>query len=118
MPRSMKSFEKVRKLQHTLPDVEEGTMYGAPALKTRGKMFACMASHRSAEPETLAVRVPFWERDRLIAADPETFYVMPHYVGYPCVLVRLGRIRSPALRGLLHMGWRFVRGNQRQVGRA
>lgn len=69
----MKSFEKVWKLQDTLSDVEEGTMYGAPALTTRRKMFACMASHRSAEPDTLVVRLPFQERDRLISADPQTF---------------------------------------------
>ena len=117
MPRSMKTFEKVRKHQHTLPDVEEGTMYGAPALKTRAKMFACMASHRSAEPDTLVVRVPFRERDRLIAANPATFYVLPHYVNYPCVLVRLGRISPRALRGLLHLGWRFVTTATKSVGR-
>ena len=107
--RQFATFDKVRSLQHTLPDVEEGTMYGAPALKTRGKMFACMATHSSAEPGTLAVRMPFAERDRLIRKDPETFYVKPHYVGYPCVLVRLSRVSEPALGGLLHLGWRFVR---------
>jgi hypothetical protein len=109
MRRPFGAFDKVRQLQHTMPDVEEGTMYGAPALKTRGKMFACMATHSSAEHGTLVVRVPFPERDRLIRANPVTFYLMPHYVGYPCVLVRLDRISQPALRGLLHLGWRFVR---------
>jgi len=69
MPRSMKSFEKVGKLQHTLPDIEEGTMYGVPALKTRRRMFACMASHRSAEPDTLVLprkRQPFTSAARPI----------------------------------------------------
>jgi hypothetical protein len=109
------AFAKVRELARDLPDTEESTMYGAPALKVRGRMFACIASHRSAEADTLVVRVPFRERDRLIASDSTTFYVMPHYLGYPCVLVRLGRIQPRALRGLLHLGWRFVVGNQRQV---
>src|SRR5262245_66005037 len=98
MRRPFGAFDKVRKLQHTLPDVDEGTMYGAPALKTRGRMFACMATHSSSEPGTLVVCVPFAERDRLIRKEPATFYVMPHYVGYPCVLVRLDRISPPALR--------------------
>jgi hypothetical protein len=27
----------------------------SPSLKVRGRMFACMASHKSAEPDTLVV---------------------------------------------------------------
>ena len=115
MRKRLATFDRVRKLAAGLPEADEGTMYGAPALKVRGKMFACMASHRSAEPDTLVVRVPFRERDRLIATDPSVFYLMPHYVNYPCVLVRLGRISPRLLRGLLHMGWRFVVDKQRQV---
>jgi len=34
--------------------------------------------------------------------------VKEHYVGYPCVLVRLPRIHRDALHDLLHMAWRFV----------
>jgi hypothetical protein len=64
-------FATVRKLGLALPDVAQSTMYGAPALRVRGHMFACMASHKSAEPNTLVVRVGFDQRDELIAADPE-----------------------------------------------
>jgi hypothetical protein len=101
-------FDAVRQIGLALPDVEEGTMYGAPALKIRGQMFACMASHRSAEPGTLAIRLDFDQRDDLIADDPRTYYLKDHYVGYPCVLVRLSRVQPDALRDLLRMGWRFV----------
>ena len=83
-------------------------MYGAPALKVRGQMFACMASHSSAEPNTLVVRVPFADREELIAAEPDIYYVKPHYEAYESVLVRLDRIGSEALRDLLSMGYRFV----------
>ena len=71
-------------------------------------MFACLASHRSAEPNTLVVRMDFDERDGLIAAEPKTYYLTDHYVDYPCVLVRLTRVRHDALRDLLLMGWGFV----------
>ena len=108
MRKEFGASEKVRRLRSTLPDSEEGTMYGAPALKWRGKMFACMATHRSAEPDTLAVRLPVVERDRLLRSNPEIFYVKPHYLDYPCVLVRLGRISERGLVGILHLGWRFV----------
>ena len=83
-------------------------MYGAPALKVRGHMFACMASHKSAEPNTLVVVVGFDQRDGLIAADPETYYLKDHYLNYPSVLVRLSRIPPHAMRELLLTAWRFT----------
>ena len=51
------TFAVVRQIGLKLPDVEEGTAYGSPALKVRGKMFTCIAIHRSAEPGSLAVRL-------------------------------------------------------------
>lgn len=101
-------FNRVRKLGLALPDAEESTMYGAPALKVRGRMFVCMASHKSAEPNTLVALVGFEERKALIAADPETYYLKDHYVNHPSVLVRLSRIRPDALQNLLLKAWRFV----------
>ena len=65
-------------------------------------MFACLASHKSAEPDTLVVRMDMAARDALIADDPETYYLKEHYVGYPCVLVRLSRVRADALKDLAH----------------
>ena len=108
MARSSLTFATVRRLGLALPGVEEGTAWGVPALKVGGKMFACIASHKSAEPDTLAVRIPFDRRDEMIGADPDTYYLKDHYVGYACVLVRLKRIREDALRDLLLMAWRFV----------
>ena len=118
MRRKKISFDTVREIGLALPDVEEGTVYGSPALKVRGKMFACLAIHRSAEPGSLAVRIDFDQRDELTAADPKTYYLTDHYVNYPIVLVRLSRVHHDALRDLLLMAWRFVstRGTRR-VGR-
>jgi hypothetical protein len=100
-------FDLVRTLAQTLPGVEEGTSYGAPALKVGGKMFACLPAHRSAEPNTLVVRVDLEQRNALLADDPQTYYLTDHYVDHPCVLVRLTRIHRDALRDLLTMAWRF-----------
>ena len=108
MPAKKISFDTVREIGLALPDVEEGATYGSPALKVRGKMFACIPSHRSAEPDSLVIRIDFDRREELIAADPKTYYLKDHYVGYPCVLVRLTRVRQDELRDLLLMAWRFV----------
>jgi len=109
MARHSDPFSRVRALARSLPGSAEGTSWGAAALKIDGQMFACIPIHKSAEPGSLAVRVDFAQRDELLAADPETYYVKEHYVDYPCVLVRLARIHDDALRDLLRMGYEFVR---------
>lgn len=91
-----------------LPGVEEGTAWGVLALKLRGRFFACMASHKSAEPNTLVVRMGVEQRDAMIADAPETYYLKPHYERYPSVLERLSRIDRAALQNLLQAAWRFV----------
>ena len=91
-----------------MPGVEEGTAYGAPALKLNGQLLACMATNKAAEPDSLVVRVDFAQRDELIAAEPDVYYLKDHYVDYACVLVRLKRMHPDALRDLLRMAWQFV----------
>lgn len=102
------TFDDVRRVGLTLPDVEEGTAWGVPALRAKGKVLACAATHRSAEPGSIVVMVPFEKRDEMIAADPGVYYLKDHYVAHPCVLARLSRIRADALRDLLLMAQRYV----------
>jgi hypothetical protein len=108
MAKATSDFDKVRKIGLSFPGVEESTCYGEPALKVGGKMFACMACHRSAEPGSLVVLVDFPQRQELLAEAPELYYLTDHYVGYPSVLVRLAKIRPDALRGLLAGALQFV----------
>jgi hypothetical protein len=111
------TFATVRALGLELPGTEEGTAYGSPALKVNGQMFACIAVHKSAEPNTLVVRMPFDDRDALLADAADTYYLTDHYVDYPCVLVRLARVHQDALRDLLRMAHRFVAGKPRSQNR-
>ena len=102
------AFDAVRAIGARLPDVEATTTWRAPTLKVRGRMFVCMASHKSAEPNTLVVRMDFAQRDALIEEEPATYYLKDHYVDYACVLVRLTRVKADALRDLVHTAYRFV----------
>ena len=102
------TFATVKKIGLALPGVEEGTAYGAPALKINGQLLACMATNKAAEPNTLVVRVDFAQRDELIEAEPDVYYLKDHYMDYACVLVRLKRVHPDALPGLLRMAWQFV----------
>jgi hypothetical protein len=102
------NFDSVRKIGLALPGVEESTAYGSPALKVRGKLMACVPTHRSAEPGSLVVRVGFDDRAELLAAAPDIYYVTDHYLGYSAVLVRLSRVTPDVLRDLLGMAHKFV----------
>lgn len=102
------TFAAVRALAGDLADVDQATMYGAPALKLRGNFLACMATNKAAEPNTLVVAVGFDAREALVDSEPETYYLKDHYADYPVVLVRLSRIKREALGSLLREAWQFV----------
>src|SRR5438045_3143804 len=79
MPNKSINFDTVRKIGLALPGVEESTMYGSPALKIRGKLLACIAINKAAEPNTLVVCVDFDRRAELLETDPRTYYLKDHY---------------------------------------
>jgi hypothetical protein len=108
------TFAAVEAIGRGLPDVQVTTAWGQPALKVHAKMFVCIASHKSVESNSLVVMTAFADRDALIEADPDTYYVKKHYLNYPCVLVRLTRVRLEALRDLVIGAHRFVRTQMRR----
>jgi hypothetical protein len=101
-------FAAVRKLALALPEVKESTAYGSPAFKARGKMLACIAINKSAEPGSLVVMIDLEQRAALLAESPDVYYLTGHYAPYPCVLVRLSKVHKDAMRDLLGGAWRFV----------
>ena len=113
------AFEIVRAVGLALPDVEATTRYdGSPVLKLGGCFLAGLATHRSAEPDTLVVRVGFEEREWLIEDAPETYYLTDYYRSYPLLLVRLSRVDRDALRDLLSVSWRLTSAKARNGGRS
>jgi hypothetical protein len=108
------TFKDVEAIGRALPDVEVTTTWGKPTLKVRGKMFVCIASHKSAEPDTLVVMMDFADRDALVEEEPATYYLKEHYLNYPCVLARLAHIRADALRDLITGAHRYVSGATRK----
>jgi hypothetical protein len=101
-------FDAAIAIGRTLPDVDVTTTWGASALKVKGKMFACVAINKSAEPNSMVVRMDMAQRDLLIEEDPATYYLTDHYVDYPCVLVRLSRVSQDSLRDLIRGAHRFI----------
>ena len=109
VPRLSDPFEPVRALGLTLPGVEAATKYdGSPLLKVGGAFMAGLATHRSAEPATLVVRVNVEHRTSLLEEAPETYYLTDYYRPHPVVLVRLARIDRDALADVLSMSRRLT----------
>ena len=102
-------FAAVKAVGLTFPDVEAVIRYdGSPGLKARGCFMASLATHESAEPGSLVVRVKIDERTYLLEDAPETYYVTDYYSRYPVVLVRLAHVGRDALRDLLAVSWRLT----------
>ena len=105
----MATFDTVKAVALTLPDVAASTKYdGTPVLKRAGCFVAGLAAHPSAEPGTLVVRIRLEERDAFLDDAPGTYYLTDYYRPHPVVLVRLSRIDRGALRDLLAMSWRLT----------
>ena len=75
MRESKLTFETVRQIGLELAGVQESKAYGMPALKIDRKLLAAIPANRSVEPHSLVVRVSFEDRDELLAAAPDVYYL-------------------------------------------
>jgi hypothetical protein len=109
------SLTAVFRIGLTFPGVEESPYWASRALKIKGQMMACIPSHKSAEPNSLLIRVERGERAALLAEAPHLYYVPDHYLDYDAVLVRLAHCTPELAHDLLAMGYNFVlrKGNRK-----
>lgn len=86
------------------PEVEEGTCYGTPALRVRGKFMCRLRT----DPDALVVRViDRADAEALLLGSPDVFFSTPHYDGHAYVLVRLDVVSREQLGELLEDAWRL-----------
>jgi hypothetical protein len=97
MPRRKLSLAAIRLAVRVLPGVEEGTSYGTAAWRWKGKLLARL--HQ--DGQSIVLKVGNATRDHLLQADPQTFFITDHYLGYPMVLARLDRLSAADLKKLL-----------------
>ena len=95
------TFDDVRAILLRLPGVTKAASYGTPAFRVGGNLLT-----RLREPDVLVVHLDMDERDMLMVAEPETFFVTDHYRGYPAMLARLSRAHPGTLERLLVQSWR------------
>jgi hypothetical protein len=99
---------RVRAIAGEMEEVEEGTTFGYPAFKVRGKTFAWFPKKKEVESGSLGVRMSILEREYLIGRQPSVYYVTPHYQDYTSVLARIDLMKDKQLRELLDAGYEFV----------
>lgn len=96
----MLTWQDLVDLAHELPEIEESTSYGRPALKVRGKFVAAMRTN----PDAVVLRCDLDEKPLLLEARPDILFETPHYHGWGYVLLRLEASREEA-REFLTDSW-------------
>jgi hypothetical protein len=104
------TYETVRRIGLALPNAEEGTSYGTPALKVKGKLFVRLKE----DGDSIVVGMPFDQREAMMNEDPEKYYITDHYREYPYMLVRLSKVTEGALRELLQISYRAALASKRR----
>lgn len=108
-PKQTEDCEVARSLGAKLPGVKDTSGRHSVALKLKGRLLACEAIDRSAEPNSLMVCISKKRRDDLLAQNPDVYYLTNHYAPYPAILVRLSSIKRSALKDLLTESWKYMR---------
>ena len=113
----MVSVDEVAGMALVLPDVSEGERHGNRTWSVAGKAFAWERPFSKADirrfgdatppdGEILAVRVEdLGEKEAVLAAQPRAFFTIPHFDGYPAVLIQLKTVTKRALREAIVDGW-------------
>ena len=91
------SLSAIRRAVDSLPGIEEGTSYGTPVWRHKGKLLVRL--HQ--DGQSIVLNVGRQARDHLLQADPGTFFVTDHYRNSAMFLARLDRLSASDLKKLV-----------------
>ena len=98
--------DTVRQLALALPNVQERSSYGTLAFYVKRKLFARLLE----DGDSVVVKIDPRDRELRMKADPDTFFITPHYLNYPMMIVRLSTVDINDLRDLLADAWKHAAG--------
>ena len=114
------TLDDVRRMAMELPEVNEGESYSRPTWFVGKKSFVWERPFSKADvkrfgdatpPEGpfVAVRTEdLAEKEALREANPKAFFTIPHFDGYPAVLIQLREVTAKAMREALLDAWLAV----------
>jgi hypothetical protein len=84
----------------TLPDTEQSTSYGKPAVKvaSNGRAFLYTGHEQDT---SFGIALDLDTIEMLKETDPATFWQSPHYEGWPAVLIRYDSIDPDRVRATI-----------------
>ncbi len=85
-----------------LPEVVETTAWGEPCLKAHGKLWTWWSPSANAP----VFKLPLVEREVLLEAEPDLFFITPHYRNHALVLMRPERFDAEWAKANLLRVWR------------
>lgn len=115
----MATWDDVRRIALALPETSEGTRWRKPTWFVGDKGFIWerpLSKNDVKQLTELGQHVPGGEllglriesvgvRDAIIADDPAIFFTIPHFDGYPAVLLRLDEVDADELAEIIEEAW-------------
>ena len=112
----MADWDDVRRIALALPGTDEVVSRGNPQWRVKDRNFVWDRPLRRTDLEALGEAAPSGPvlgvrvadtgvREALIAGDPDVYFTIPHFDGYPAVLLLLDRIGTEELREVIIEAW-------------
>ncbi|MCW2525232.1 MAG: hypothetical protein JWM76_92 [Pseudonocardiales bacterium] len=112
----MATWDDVRRIALALPETAESSHYGGAAWRVNQKAFVWDRPLRRGDVEAMGDAAPVGPilgvrvadegvKAALVADGPSVFFTIPHFNGYPAVLVRLIEIGVDELEEVVIEAW-------------
>ena len=111
------AFRDVAAISTGLPEVTEGVRHGNRTWFVGGKGFVWERPFSKADVKRFGTVAPppgpivavlvddLVEKEALLATHPGSIFTIPHFDGYPAVLIRLETVTRKVLREVITDGW-------------
>jgi len=97
---------QARKIALSFPGAYEKSSYGAPTVFIGKKVFTQINSHK--RKAIMLLTQSLEERDHLVEADPETFFITDHFKNYKGLLAHTAALDARTYRALLERRWQAI----------